>query len=364
MSVDLYKVLEVDRSASAAQIKESYRRLAMRYHPDQNPDDPAAEERFKEVAHAYEVLSDPHKRRTYDRLGRSSAGGLAGGPSFENFGELFEIFNTVINAGFGAATRAVNPNRGADLEVAVEVTLEEAMRGLRRDVTVPRPESCVRCAGSGAEPGTSLQACPGCGGDGQVPTQQGFFTFMRRCRECQGRGQIVERACRRCKGRGEIKGTELVPIDIPAGVDTGQLLRWAGKGAPGRQGGPAGDLLVEVQVKQHSVFAREGQDLHMVFPISFTQASLGAHVEVPTLEGNVRMKVPPGTESGRVFRLRGRGMPSLKQGARGDQYVRLQVKSPEQLRRSQEELREKMEGRYDDGSSAKKIWRRVRDFFS
>lgn len=365
MGVDLYKILEVERDATAAQIKDSYRRLAMRYHPDQNPGDPEAEERFKEVAHAYEILSDPQKRRTYDRLGRSGSGGLAGGaPPFENFGELFEILNSVISAGFSAATRAVNPNRGADLQVDVEITLEEAMSGVRRDVTVPRPEPCIRCAGSGAEPGTSIRTCPTCKGVGQVRTQQGFFSLMRQCRDCQGRGKIVEKACRRCKGAGELEGTELVPIDIPAGVDHGQVLRWVGKGAPGQHGAPNGDLLVDIQLKSHPIFRREAQDLHMSFPISFTQASLGANVEVPTLQGKVVMKVPPGTESGRVFRLRGKGLPSMdERGRQGDQYVRLLVKSPEQLRRSQKELQDKMEGRFDDGSVAKNIWRKVRNFF-
>ena len=357
MSVDLYKILGVSPKASPAEIKDSYRRLAMKYHPDQNPGDLKAEERFKEVAHAYEVLSDPQKRRTYDRLRRGGGGG-APAPVFESFSELFDMLNSVLSAGLGAA-RPSAMAKGDDIRVAVTLTLDEVFTGVRRDVTVPRERECDRCRGSGAEPGTDVATCPECKGQGQVKVQQGFFSLMKECKRCQGRGRIPQTNCRRCKGKGTIEGTEILPVDVPPGVRDGQVLRWSGKGNPGRVRQSPGDLLVEVKVRRHRRFAREGQDLHMVLPITYTQASLGANMEVPTLSGKVVMKVPPGTTSGRVFRLRGKGLPAIGEAPKGDQYIRLEVKSPEELRRHQEEL----DGRRGSDGEGRGIWGRVKDIF-
>lgn len=355
MSVDLYKILGVSPKATTSEIKESYRRLAMKYHPDQNLGDLQAEERFKEVAHAYEVLSDPQKRRTYDRLRKGGAGSPA--PVFESFSELFEMLNSVLSAGLGAA-RPTAMSKGEDLRVSLTLSLEEVFTGVRRDVTVPRERECVRCSGSGAEPGTELSTCPECSGQGQVRIQQGFFSLMRECKRCQGRGKIPHTPCRRCKGGGTIEGTEILPVDVPPGVREGQTLRWSGKGNAGKGRQAPGDLLVQVNIREHRRFKREGQDLHMVQPITYTQASLGTKLEVPTLKGKVVMKVPPGTSSGRVFRLRGKGLPGVGDAPPGDQYIRLEVKTPEELRRYQEESRGQ-----DGQREGKGIWGRVRDIF-
>ncbi len=363
MSVDLYDILGVDRRASQAEIKSAYRRLALRYHPDQNPGDTHAEERFKEVSKAYDVLGDPAKRRAYDRLGgqRGTPGG--GGSGFESLGELFEVLNSVLSAGLGGLKPKSSRTKGEDIRVSLSISLEDAYRGVRRDVTVPRRRACSRCGGSGAEPGTSLRPCPECDGQGRVRMQQGLFSLMRDCKNCRGRGRVPETACRRCKGEGSIEATELLPVDVPAGVRHGQTLRWSGKGAPGLRGGESGDLLVELQVEPHPLFQRDGQDIHLVMPISFTQASLGAKVDVPTLDGQVRMKVPPGTRSGRVFRLRGKGLPPVKGRPRGDQYVRLKVRSKGSEDEGGDRYRRGDSKAAREGDVPGSIWRKVRDFF-
>ncbi len=364
MSVDLYDILGVEPDASAQEVKSAYRRLAFRYHPDQNPGDREAEERFKEVTHAYEVLSDPQKRRAYDRLNNRSISRDRRGPTFEDFGEVFEVLNSVISAGFGSLGRSEGGRRGKDIRVELSIPLEEAMTGVRRDVTVPRPRECVRCSGSGAEPGTALRTCKKCKGKGQIRIQQGFFSLLRDCDRCRGRGRVPETSCRRCEGSGQIEGTELLPIDVPAGVRDGQTLRWSGKGVPAAGNGDDGDLLVDVVVEEHELFARDGQDIHLVLPVSFTQASLGAKVDVPTLDGAVRMKVPAGTQSGRVFRLRGKGLPAIGDRPGGDQYVRLEVTSPEKISQHQEKLREKYAAKSGrDKEQQSGIWGRIRQFF-
>lgn len=355
MSVDLYKILGVSPDAGPDEIKKSYRRLAMKYHPDQNPGDTVAEERFKEVAHAYEVVSDPQKRRAYDRLRRTGGSGEMG-QGFESFSELFELLNTVLSAGLGV-TRASTKTRGDDLKVEISLSLEEVFTGVRRDVTVARLRDCDRCRASGAEPGTELRVCMRCGGDGEVRIQQGFFSLMRECKECRGRGRVPQSPCRRCGGTGLIEGSEILPVDVPPGVRDGQTLRWTGKGRPGKDGQAPGDLLVSISVMRHRDYEREGQDLHFVKPITFTEASLGARIEVPTLHGNVVMKVPPGTSTGRVFRLRRKGLPAIGNEPQGDQYVRLEVMSPEEVRRKQEEDDE------DVRAKGKAIWRKVKDIF-
>lgn len=361
MSADPYEILGVAPKADQHEIKAAYRRKALKYHPDHNAGDQGSEERFKQVTQAYEILSDPARRRAYDRMRRRD-GGVGGANPLENLGDLFEALNSVIAAGFGGLGRAASRNRGEDIRVKLTITLEEAMTGVRRDVQVARPRQCSRCEGSGAEPGTGLRRCDECAGKGQVRRQQGFFSLMRDCPKCLGRGRIVETPCRRCEGQGEIEGSELLPIDVPAGVRQDQTIRWSGKGAPGKNG-HNGDLLIDIDIEDHPVFERDGQDIHLTYPVSFTQASLGAKVEVPTLDGDVLMKVPSGTQSGRVFRLKGRGLPAIGDRPRGDQYVRLEVTSPENLDRHRETLRQQFRSRNGDEADDG-IWSRVREFFN
>lgn len=361
MDVDLYDILNIDPDASPAEIKSAYRRLALRYHPDQNPGDRKAEERFKEVTHAYQVLSDPQKRRAYDRLqrGRSPGGRRR---SFENLGDFFETLNSVITAGFSELGKAASGRKGDDIHVDLTVTLEEAMTGVRRDVEVKRPRRCDRCGGRGAEPGTALDECAECGGRGKVRKEQGFFSLMRDCKVCLGRGQVIETHCRRCQGEGVVEGTELLPVDVPPGVRDGQTLRWSKKGRRGKA--ERGDLLIEIRVQPHELFSRDEQDIYLTFPVSFDEASLGAKVEVPTLDGSVMMKVPPGTRSGRVFRLQGKGLPAIGNRPRGDQYVRLTVKSPEDIDGRQPGHRNPFEARERDrATGGEGLWERMRSMF-
>ncbi len=363
MSVDLYDILNIERDASQADIKSAYRRLALKYHPDHNPEDSRSVERFKEVTHAYEVLSDPQKRQAYDRLQRRRGVGNRR-RSFDSIGELFEMLNSVISAGFGDLGRAASAKAGEDIRVILQVSLEEAYTGVRRDVTVSRSRQCDRCDGSGAEPGTKIHRCENCSGRGKVRVEQGFFSLMRDCKACLGRGRIIEEPCRRCEGKGRVQGTELLPVDVPPGVRHGQLLRWPDKGEPGRGKVKSGDLLVEVKIAEHDLFRRENQDVHLVLPVSFTEASLGAKVEVPTLDGTVLMKVPPGTRSGRVFRLKAKGLPAIAQRPAGDQYVRIKVTSPEEINGGQERSGDRFKSRRQQAQGGEDgLWDRVRRFF-
>lgn len=361
MERDYYEILGVDRDATSAEIKAAYRRMALRYHPDHNPGDGGSEERFKEVTRAYEILSDPQKRRAYDRVGRTGRG-PGGGSSLERFGDLFQALNSMISAGFGQWSRAGMSDTGEDIRVEITVTLPEAMTGVRRDVTVPRMRDCARCGGTGAEPSTRLRKCERCGGEGRIEVQQGVFSLRRECPDCRGRGRRIETPCRRCDGEGKIRGTELLPVDVPPGVWDGQTLRWSGKGARG-DGARRGDLVIDVHVEDHEVFQRRGQDVYMAFPVSFTEASLGGKVDVPTLDGRVRMKIPPGTRSGRVLRLRDKGLPALGQRSGGDQYVRLEVTSTEKSSERREGIRGGFRSSTRQSEESKGLWGRVREFF-
>lgn len=350
MSTDLYEILGVSRDASQQDIKKSYRKLAKENHPDLNPGDPEAEERFKKISTAYEVLSDEQKRQAYDRFGSTNgnpfgggAGGFGGAGGAGGFGDLFDVLNSVFGGGFGggAGGGAARGRRGADFQMELVVTFQEVADGGNQDIEIPVYNECDTCDGSGAKPGTSPQTCKMCGGHGVVHTQQGFFQMQRACPRCDGQGTIIAEKCGTCHGKGFKKGTESLDVEIPAGISEGQRLRWVGKGAPGEKGGPPGDLYLVIRLEDHPLFERDGKNLLCTVPISFPQAALGGKVEVPTLEGKVNMNIPAGTQTGKIFRLRGKGFPGLDGGTRGDQLVEVVVETPVNLSEEQRDLLEK-----------------------
>ncbi len=337
-------MLGVSRSASEPEIKSAYRKLALQYHPDRNAD-PAAEERFKECTEAYSVLIDANKRAQYDRFGHAGvgAGGFGGfDPSiFQDFGDLSDIFGSIFGFGdiFGTQTRRRSrAQRGPDLREDMTLTFEEGVFGITTEVTVRRHEPCEACKGTGVAQGKSPQTCRTCGGRGQVRYQQGFFSIARTCSACNGTGQVITDPCSTCRGEGRQLRERTLEVKVPAGVEDGTRIRYAGQGEAGVQGGPPGDLYIVLHVKEHKFFEREGRDLHCVVPISFPQAALGADIEVPTLEGMHTLKIPDGTQSGTEFRLRGKGVPSLNGHGRGDLFVEVRVQTPAKLNKRQREL--------------------------
>ncbi len=341
---DYYEILSVSRSASDAELKTAYRKQAMQFHPDRNPGDKAAEERFKECSEAYQVLSDPDKRAAYDRYGHAGVGGPgpgAAGNPFANAQDLGDIFGDIFgemfggNAGGRGRSRA---QRGRDLRYDQTIEFAEAVFGKEIEVSVKRMEPCDTCAGTGTKSNKGPATCPQCGGRGQVRFQQGFFSVARACSNCGGTGQIITDPCGTCYGDGRTEKTHTVRVSIPAGVEEGTRIRYGGGGDAGRFGGPAGDLYIVLTVKQHPFFERDGNDLHCVVPISFTQAALGDEIPIPTLEGDTRIKVPEGTQSGKEFRLRSKGVPYLNEHGRGDLLVEVQVQTPKKLTREQREL--------------------------
>ena len=347
---DYYEVLGVDKSSSAQDIKKAYRKLAMKYHPDRNPGDNEAEEKFKEINEAYEVLSDEGKKSTYDQFGHAGMnGGFGGqggfsGQGFGGFEDIFgDIFGDVFGGGFGGGGRRRNgPERGDDLRYAVNITFEEAAFGTNKDVTVSRSEECETCNGSGSKPGTSKKTCPTCNGSGEIKTAQrtpfGNIMNVRTCNTCNGEGSVVESPCGKCGGKGRIRKTKKIEVNIPAGIDDGQMIKLSGQGELGLRGGPRGDLYIVVNVAPHNLFSRDGSDVYLEMPITFVQASLGDEVEVPTLDGKVKYKIPEGTQSGTVFRLRDKGIPKIRGNGRGDQYVKIIVEIPKKLNDRQKEL--------------------------
>jgi molecular chaperone DnaJ len=338
---DYYEVLGVDRSADADGLKKAFRKLAMAHHPDRNPGDKAAEERFKEASEAYEMLSDPERRARYDRFGHQGVEGAAGQGGFNsvNINDIFgEIFGDIFGGGGGRRRGA--RNRGADLRYNLEVTFEEAAFGSEVTVKIPRPKRCGECDGTGSR-SKQLRTCPTCGGAGEVRFTQGFFAVARTCTQCNGAGRVVSDPCKVCKGAGTTDSVTELQVKIPGGVDTGTRVRLAEEGEPGENGGPPGDLYVVVQVKEHPIFHREEYEVLCEVPISFVQAALGATIEVPTLDGMMKMKVPEGTQSGKIFRLKHKGIPHLHGGVRGDQHVRVLVETPQSLSHKQRELLEK-----------------------
>lgn len=342
-----YEVLGVAKSASEDEIKKAYRTLARRYHPDQNPDDASAEERFKEVQGAYDILSDPEKRREYDTYGALGARGFPGGGAgtggarFEEFdlGDLGDLFGGMFRGG-ARRQSARRPVRGNDLESHVQVSFEDSLRGVQVRVPVEAETACSVCHGTGAEPGTAPVTCPQCQGRGVVSDSQGLFAFSQPCPRCQGNGTIVEKPCKHCRGRGRERTTKRYAVKIPAGARTGTRIRLAGKGEAGRSGGPAGDLFVVVDVEPSALYERRGADLVLDVPVTYAEATLGANVEIPTPDGPVSLKVPGGTESGKLLRVKGRGAPHLKGNERGDLLARVKVTVPKKLTKAEREALE------------------------
>ncbi|MBI5509624.1 MAG: molecular chaperone DnaJ [Deltaproteobacteria bacterium] len=331
MAKDYYEVLGVDRDASDDAIKKAYRRLAHRHHPDKNPDNPAAEERFKEVTQAYEVLSDPAKRKKYDRFGHLGGGaGFAGAPG-EGFAQnVGDVFSEIFGDFFGRREKR-GRERGRDRVLELKVDFHTAAEGGEGEVEVQRSKRCDACSGTGAAPGSAPQICYACGGSGEIRVQQGLLSVAKKCTYCRGRGRIITKPCTSCDGSGASSRPATLKVRIPAGADDDTVLRYAGEGEPGQNGGPAGDLKITLKVEPHPFFKRRGADLLCDVPISVADAALGAQIEVPTLDGKVRMKIPPGTQSGKVFRLRGKGLPSLEHHEHGDQHVTVIVETPHPL---------------------------------
>ena len=344
---DYYQVLDVARSASEADIKKSYRRLAMKYHPDRNPGDGEAEEKFKEAKEAYEVLTDAQRRAIYDQHGHegieaSRQGGGPGGPGGfggQDFGDIFgEVFGDIFGGGGGRRGGRSQAFRGADLRYELELDLHQAVFGHQVEIEVPRLLECETCGGSGAAKGSAPVTCDTCGGSGQVRISQGFFQLQQTCPRCRGSGRTVKNPCDTCLGQGRVRRTRKLSVKVPAGVASGDRIRLGGEGEAGRNGGPAGDLYVEIAVRDHPIFERDGEHLSCEVPVSFATAVLGGSVQVPTLEGEVVLKIPPETQSGRVFRLREKGVKPVRGGPRGDLFCRVVVETPVKLNAEQREL--------------------------
>jgi len=345
---DLYEILGVAKNASEDELKKAYRRLAMKYHPDRNPDDKDAEAKFKQAKEAYEILSDAQKRAAYDQFGHAAFEAGMGGTGPSGFGgghgagaSFSDIFGDVFGDIFGATggrARASRAYRGADLQYNLEISLEEAVAGTTAKIRVPTSEPCKACDGTGAKKGTKPKTCPTCGGAGTVRIQQGIFAVQQTCPTCRGRGEIIEEPCPVCHGQGRVQTHKTLSVKIPAGVDTGDRIRLGGEGEAGEHGGPAGDLFVVIHVKPHPIFERRDADLFCEVPISFAVAALGGEVEVPTLGGRARLKIPAETQSGKLFRLRGKGVAPVRGGAPGDLICRVNVETPVSLTEEQKEL--------------------------
>jgi molecular chaperone DnaJ len=332
---DYYEVLSVSRTATAEEIKKAYREAALKYHPDRNPE-PDAEERFKDASEAYQVLSEPDKRARYDRFGHQAPGGF--GFNDVGFTHLDDLFSEVFGDIFGGRGHGSRRRRGSDLRYDLGLTFLEAARGCEKTILVPRQVPCDECRGSGAKPGTAPVPCPTCRGAGQVRYQQGFFSVARTCGHCQGRGTVIQAPCHACRGRGLVEHQRRLKVKIPAGVDTGATLRLRGEGELGEPGGSPGDLHVVLGVEEHPIFHRQGTELIVDLPVSFPQAALGDEIEVPTLDGPAKLKIPAGTQTGKVFRLKHKGLPDLQGYGHGDLHVRVFVEVPQKLSKEQKEL--------------------------
>ena len=380
---DFYEVLGVARDADEATLKSAFRRLAVKHHPDKNPDDPEAEQRFKEINEAYDILKDPEKRAAYDRFGQAAfeggggpgaAGARGFGGGFGGFGGFSDIFDEIFSE-FGGGRRAGGgggAGRGSDLRFDMDITLEDAFAGKQASVRVPTTETCETCEGTGAAPGTKPVTCGSCRGAGKVRAQQGFFTIERTCPTCGGVGRVIEKACEACGGAGRTRREKTLSVNIPAGVEDGTRIRLAGEGEAGLRGGPAGDLYLFLALEPHPVFQREGADIFCRVPIPMTTAALGGHIEAPTVDGGrARIAIPKGAQTGQQFRLRGKGMTILRSDQRGDMYVEIRVETPMNLTKRQEEVLREFEAESEGGgtspesegffSRVKELWDDLRD---
>jgi molecular chaperone DnaJ len=375
---DYYEVLGVQRTATEQEIKSSYRKLALKHHPDRNPGDKQAEDKFKEAAEAYAVLADTDKRHMYDRFGHAGLGGAATGgfdPTvFTGFEDILGGLGDIFGFGdvFGGGRRRSGPQRGADLRYDLEISFEESAKGAETAIQIPRQETCESCSGSGAAPGSKPTTCPQCHGRGQLRYQQGFFTVARTCGQCRGTGQVVTKPCETCRGAGRLQKQRKITVRIPAGIATGQRMRLSGEGEAGPNGGPAGDLYVVVHVQEHAFFQREGNDLYCEIPLNFPTLALGGDITSPTLEGEESFNVPEATQSGETVRVRGRGMPDVTGRGRGDLLVTVRVVTPKKLTKEQRKLleqlstalpKEQFEPTPRDEHEDKGLFERVKDIF-
>jgi molecular chaperone DnaJ len=369
---DYYEVLGVARDAAEADIKKAFRRLAMKHHPDRNEGNKESEQKFKEAREAYEVLMDPQKRQAYDQYGHAGvnqgAGGGSGAGGFGGFNmnDIFSGFEDIFGGGRGGRRSHVQP--GADLRYDLSLTLEEAVAGKTIQIDVPTYVSCGDCHGSGAAEGAKPEKCPDCDGHGQVRIQQGFFVMQQTCPRCQGQGTVITNPCKTCRGEGRVHETKKLSVKIPAGVDNGDRIRLAGEGEAGPKGGPTGDLYVSIHVKEHAIFERDGSDLHCEVPINFAQAALGGEVEIPTLEGKVKLKIPPETQTAKLFRLRGKGVRSVRGRGHGDMLCRVVIETPVHLSKNQKDALQAFnqslqDDKIDHSPKSKSFFSRIKDFF-
>jgi len=367
-----YETLECQKGATVEALKASYRKLAMRFHPDKNPGDNTAEVKFKEINEAYDVLKDEQKRAAYDRFGHAAfeggmgaAGARAGNP-FGDFGSFGDVFEDLFGSMMGGMARGKRQNRGQDLRYNLNITLEEAYNGRAAEIKVPTQVACETCTGSGVEPGHSAETCPTCAGHGKVRATQGFFTIERTCSSCRGAGKIIRNPCKTCRGSGLVHKDRMLNVDVPPGVEEGTRIRLSGEGAAGVNGGPAGDLYIFLSVAEHLIFQRDGHDLHCRAPVSFVMAAMGGSIEVPTLDGGrSKVTIPEGTQPGRQFRLRGKGMPILRSAQKGDLYVELAVETPVKLTKRQKELLREFEAESQAGTQpeAEGFLTRLKEFW-
>jgi len=364
---DYYEVLGITRDTSEADLKKAYRRLAMKYHPDRNSEDENAAELFKEASEAYEVLTDPEKREAYDRFGHAGVNGAGAGAGFAG-GSFSDIFSDVFGDIFGGGRARNSVQRGADLRYGLELDLEQAVSGDTVEIRVPVLSACEECDGSGARPGTKPVSCPDCGGAGQIRVAQGFFSLQQTCPRCRGAGKVVSDPCGACGGRGRVEKRKTLSVRVPAGVDTGDRIRLAGEGEAGFNGGPPGDLYVQIEVREHAIFVRDGKHLFCEVPIDFVDAALGGELDVPTLNGRVKLKIPPETQTGNQFRLRGKGVTPVRGGGVGDLLCRVVVETPVNLSDKQKQLLREFQAALVDGgekhSPKGTSWfKGVKDFF-